>query len=205
MSFQGSRKQFVNNYGPFIHYITKNTGILPGTLTAQAILESSGSYNGSWLVGGSGLSRKANNFFGIKAGPAWNGPTINMKTGEQKKSGEKYSVYSDFRVYPTVEDSIKDYVNFLKVNPRYKNVFFLPTVLDQAKALKAAGYATAKNYAPTVNSVFNSIANELEAAKNVPYKPNDNKKKPFLFIIPLLVVIGGLYYADKKGYFNFKL
>lgn len=203
--FVGSRKEFIKTYGPFIHYITKDTGILPGTLAAQAILESSGKYNGVWSVGGSGLSRKANNFFGIKAGPNWNGPTINMTTGEQTKSGAKYNVKSDFRVYNSVEDSIRDYVRFLKVNPRYAQVFNKKNVLDQANALKAAGYATAKNYAATVYGVYRSIADELEQSKGTPYAQEPGPKKFLTILIPLITVVGGLYYAHKKGYLNFKL
>lgn len=204
MDFVGSRKEFVKKYGPFIHYITKGTGILPGTLIAQAILESSGKYNGVWAVGGSGLSREANNFFGIKAGSAWNGPTIDKTTGEQTPKGQKYNVVSAFRSYPSVEDSIIDYVKFLKVNPRYKNVFFQPTVLKQATELKKAGYATANNYANTVNSVYNSVKNEIEAAKNVPYSPGNDKPGLIKYIIPMFLIIGSLYYAQKKGYLDFK-
>lgn len=203
--FLGSRTDFVKKYGPFIHYITKDTGILPGTLTAQAILESSGKYNGVWYVGGSGLSRQANNFFGIKAGAAWKGKTINMTTGEQTPSGQNYNVVSDFRAYNSVEDSIQDYVNFLKVNPRYKNIFYKPTVLTQAQALKLAGYATAVNYADTVNSVYYSIATILNETKNIPYIDLEKKKKPLKILIPLFIVLGGLYYANKKGYLKFKL
>jgi len=200
-NFTGSRKEFINTYGPFIHYITKGTGILAGTLAAQAILESSGNYNGVWSVGGSGLSRKANNFFGIKKGSNWNGPTINMQTGEQTPAGSTYSINSDFRVYTSVEDSIKDYVDLLTKSNRYKPVLYKSTVLDQAKALKAAGYATAVNYAQVVNSVYNSIANDLEYQKQFKYKPNKNKL--FKVAVPLLIVIGSLYIAEKKGYLRF--
>jgi flagellum-specific peptidoglycan hydrolase FlgJ len=68
MSWTGSRSQFINEYGPYIFKVTKETGILPGTLIAQAFLESST----RGIVGGSQLSREANNFFGIKCGPKWN-------------------------------------------------------------------------------------------------------------------------------------
>lgn len=200
-SFIGSRTEFINTYGPFIHYITKGTGILAGTLAAQAILESSGNYNGVWSVGGSGLSRKSNNFFGIKKGSNWNGPTINMKTGEQTPAGSTYSINSDFRVYKSVEDSIIDYVKLLKTSNRYKKALYQPTVLKQAQELKAAGYATAVNYPQVVDSVYQSIANNLEYQKQFRYIPNKNKL--FKIAVPLLIIVGGLYIAEKKGYLRF--
>ena len=61
--FVGTRKEFIETYGAFIHKITAGTGILPGTLIAQAFLESSA--NGK--VGGSKLSREANNFLVLNA------------------------------------------------------------------------------------------------------------------------------------------
>jgi len=177
--FIGNRIEFVKKYAPFIYEVTKGTGILAGTLAAQAILESSGKYNGQWYVGGSGLSRKANNFFGIKCSSGWKGKKFNAQTGEYTASGSPYTTTSCFRAYDSVEDSMKDYVNFLLKNPRYKNagVFNAKTVKQQALALKKAGYATAPNYASTVNDVYLSIASYLEAEK----KKRINVKKVFAF------------------------
>lgn len=160
-TFIGTRKQFVEKYEPFINSVVKGSGLFPGTMIAQAIIESSGSYNNKWSVGGSGLSRHANNFFGIKCSPGWKGRTYNANTGEYTPTGTYYVQQNAcFRAYNSVEDSIKDHLNFLQVNSRYaKNgVFKAKTIYDQAKALKAAGYATAPNYANTILSVYNEIA-----------------------------------------------
>lgn len=200
-SFVGSRKEFINTYGPFIHYITKGTGILAGTLAAQAILESSQKINGVSYVGGSGLSKKANNFFGIKKGSSWNGPTINMKTGEQRPSGSKYSQYDDFRVYKSVQDSMIDYIKLLTSLDRYKNALYQPTVLKQAQGLKAGGYATGLHYPELVDGVYKGIAKDLEYQKQFRYIPNKNKL--FKIAVPLLLIGGGLYIAEKKGYLRF--
>jgi len=156
-----TREEFTRKYSPFISKLVKGTGILVGTVIAQAILESSGNYytDGKWRVGGSKLSQKANNYFGIKC-HNWKGKVYNIDTGEYTKSGEKYiSRGSCFRAYDNVEDSIRDYVKFLKSNPRYAKagVFQADTVAQQATALKAAGYATAPNYAGTVNSVYEGV------------------------------------------------
>lgn len=166
-SFIGSRKDFINKYGAYINQVCEGTGLLPGTMAAQAIIESSGKYNGVWYVGGSGLSRKANNFFGIKCGTGWKGKTFNAETGEYTSSGDYYTTNACFRAYDSVEDSIKDHLKFLQVNKRYTNagVFKAKTVKEQAEALKRAGYATAPNYAATIVSVYNDIAPYLKDAK----------------------------------------
>jgi len=84
--FIGTRKEFIEKYGAFIHKVTAGTGILPGTLIAQAFLESSR----DGKVGGSGLSKQANNFFGIKCGPNWSGQTYYSKTREYSRSKGYY-------------------------------------------------------------------------------------------------------------------
>ena len=162
--FVGSRKEFIEKYGAFIHKVTAGTGILPGTLIAQAFLESSG--NGK--VGGSTLSREANNFFGIKCGPNWSGDTYDIKTKEYNNN-TPYYVTACFRKYQTVEDSIKDYVNFLQVNDRYKNagVFEAKTVKAQAEALKRAGYATAPGYAQLVFDIYKPYATLIDDQKTL--------------------------------------
>ena len=159
-TFIGTRKQFVEKYEPFINTVVKNSGLFPGTMIAQAIIESSGKYNGVWSVGGSGLSRKANNFFGIKCSPGWKGKTFNANTGEYSPGGQYYVQQNAcFRKYDNVEESILDHLKFLQTNSRYsKNgVFNAKNISEQATALKKAGYATAPNYASTIVKVYNEI------------------------------------------------
>lgn len=179
--FTGTRKEFINKYGAFIHKVTAGTGILPGTLIAQAFLESSA--NGK--VGGSQLSREANNFFGIKCGPNWSGGKYYINTKEYGQNGPYY-VKACFRKYKSVEDSIKDYVNFLKVNNRYSEagVFKAKTVKEQAEALKRAGYATAPSYAQLVYDVYKPYATLIDAQKTLMAK-FDLKK---LFGVTLLAI-----------------
>jgi N-acetylmuramoyl-L-alanine amidase len=164
MSWTGSRSQFINEFGPYIFKVTKGTGILPGTLIAQAFLESSS----RGIVGGSTLSKEANNFFGIKCGLAWTGEKYYINTREFL-NGKDVTVKACFRKYATVKDSIKDYVNFLQANKRYANagVFIAKTVKDQAEALKAAGYATAPGYAKLVNDVYKPYADLIESKRNM--------------------------------------
>ena len=194
MEFVGTRAQFVEKYGNFIHKICEGTGLLPGTMVAQAIIESASKYNGKWQVGGSKLSREANNFFGIKC-HSWKGDKYYIGTPEYDKSGKPYfQKNACFRKYNSVEDSIKDHLNFLKTNKTYTKagVFNAKTVKDQAIALKKAGYATAPNYANTILSVYNDIAPLLEATKK---KSNVGISK---YIPLILVLIGGYVYLNKQ-------
>jgi flagellum-specific peptidoglycan hydrolase FlgJ len=155
-----TREEFVEKYGGFIAKTVKGTGILQGTLISQAIIESQGKMpDGNWRVGASKLARNSNNYFGIKC-HNWSGKTYNIDTGEYDSSGNKYIDKSAcFRAYDSVEDSIKDYIKFLKSNPRYERagVFNAKTVKEQADALKSAGYATAPDYSNKIQSVYNGI------------------------------------------------
>ena len=192
-----TRDEFVKKYGSFIHKSVEGTGILAGTLIAQAILESSGKdLNGDWKVGGSKLSREALNLFGIKTSKAWKGKTYNINTGEVVK-GQKVVVNADFRAYDSYEDSIRDYIKFLKENPRYSNVFKAKTVNQQAKELKKAGYATNPDYADTVTQVYNSVKDLVDEG----YVKIEKKKKSNKVLISLIILatlIGGFYYFKKN-------
>lgn len=122
-------------------------GLFPSVLIAQAILES------GW--GKSTLASKYNNLFGIKVSAGWSGPGVNLKTNEIF-DGVETTVTSAFRVYDNWKQSIADRNKFLRENPRYTKagVFTATDPLEQIKALKQAGYATAENY---VDSLLNIV------------------------------------------------
>lgn len=100
-------------------------------ILAQACLESG---NGT-----SRLAVKGNNHFGIKC-HKWNGKRIYHN---DDRRGEC------FRKYATAEESFKDHSVFLSTGPRYNSLFSLKITDYKAWAygLKAAGYATDRNYA----------------------------------------------------------
>lgn len=107
---------------------------VPASITiAQGILESG--------AGKSGLTRNANNHFGIKAFGGWKGPIYQAWDDEPNKS--------KFRVYATAAESFRDHSLFLKNNSRYRSLF-QKSVYDYrgwAIGLQKAGYATAQTYA----------------------------------------------------------
>lgn len=118
----------------------KDSNILPSVAIAQALLESAS--------GTSRLATSANNLFGIKANPSWEGLTVLMNTAEVV-NGKTSFVKAAFRKYSGYDAAIKDYVHFLQVNKRYERagVFKAGNYTDQAAALQKAGFATDPHYA----------------------------------------------------------
>jgi mannosyl-glycoprotein endo-beta-N-acetylglucosaminidase/stage II sporulation protein P len=153
-----NRIDWIKKYGPDAVAAAKDTNIFPSVMLSQAILESSGKVNGVYEPGQSLLSKNANNYFGIKASAGWVGPVISLKTGEFI-NGQYVTVTGVFRKYNTIKDSFTDYINFLKVNPRYAaaGVFSATTAQQQADALQRAGYATDPLYASKIKSIIQSI------------------------------------------------
>ena len=99
---------------------------------AQGILESD--------CGNSLLSMKSNNHFGIKCKRNWTGDKVYH---DDDAKGEC------FRSYPSVEASYRDHAEFLDSQPRYDSLFAYSSddYKSWARGLKAAGYATAPDYA----------------------------------------------------------
>lgn len=118
---------------------------VPSSITlAQAAIES------GW--GGSGLTLRANNFFGIKdqLNDEWKGDFTEVSTREEKPDGTSYYVISKFRKYKTPEDSFEDHAKFLVANKRYKSLFVNSNYKDWANGLQKAGYATANQYGASI-------------------------------------------------------
>lgn len=106
-------------------------GIPASIKLAQALLESGN--------GNSALARDANNHFGIKSTPSWQGRTI-LKADDRPDDR--------FRVYKTAEESYRDHSEFL-LRKRYAPLFELDRddYKAWARGLKKAGYATNPRYA----------------------------------------------------------
>lgn len=106
---------------------------IPACITlAQGLLESGN--------GGSELTVKANNHFGIKCKNSWTGPRVYHDDDEKGEC---------FRKYRSAEASYADHSQFLTGSPRYASLFKLD-ITDYkgwARGLKAAGYATNPRYA----------------------------------------------------------
>jgi flagellum-specific peptidoglycan hydrolase FlgJ len=151
-----SGQNFVNQYKDAVIKSTKNTGLFPSVKMAQMIIESG--------YGKSANARLANNFFGIKKGVGWNGPTIWLNTPRDANPR------SEFRKYPNAAASIKDHSNFLIVNKRYTKagVFNARTPEEQIKALVRGKYAESGNYFNALMALINQYdLKELDRAQNI--------------------------------------
>lgn len=148
------RKDWIRKYYPIAAKVTAGTGIFPETMLAMAVVESQGKgSDGNWYPGLGLVARTANNYFGIKDSSAWKGATIDLPTpGDADK-------ISKFRKYNSVSDSIADFINFLKVNPRYTKagVFSAASYPEQIIAIARAGYAENPNYSSVITSVANKV------------------------------------------------
>jgi stage II sporulation protein P len=134
-----TQQQFFKSVSAQAIVTHKRSGVFASITLAQAMLESG--------TGSSGLTRKANNLFGIKAF-AWTGKTVQMMTTEYLQ-GMDVSILAPFRAYDNWNESIDDHTNFLMQNSTYteNGVFTSKTYQEQAQALQNAGYATDPNYA----------------------------------------------------------
>lgn len=114
--------------------------LLPSTVIAQAILES------DW--GRSELATKANNHFGIKDKPEWEGDIVIKGTWEVI-DGSDTTVEAAFRSYDSLEESVKDHGAFLTTGWResHYNVKGVKNYREAIYNIASGGYATDPNYA----------------------------------------------------------
>lgn len=130
----------------------------PKALLAQAAVETGwGKYVIQQNDGNS-----SHNLFGIKADPRWEGKKAVVDTIEYvNQIPEKQQ--ASFRSYSDFADSLSDYVDFIKSNPRYSEAIEkTENAANYFKSLQEAGYATDPSYADKVMSVYNgSLLNEL--------------------------------------------
>lgn len=132
-------QKYIENYKDIAISEMHRTGVPASIKLAQGMLES------SW--GESGLSKHANNHFGIKCGNSWTGPT-HYVYDDDYKNGEK--IKSCFRAFSSAHESYIAHSEFLS-NPkkeRYALLFYFPPndYKSWAYGLKDAGYATDPKY-----------------------------------------------------------
>ncbi|MBO5234850.1 MAG: glucosaminidase domain-containing protein [Alistipes sp.] len=129
---QMTREEYIEKYKNIAIAHMQYYGIPASITMAQGILESNS--------GNSQLSRSSNNHFGIKCKKNWTGEKVYHDDDEKGEC---------FRKYPSVEESYLDHAEFLDKSPRYDSLFVYSSTdyRSWARGLKAAGYATAPDYA----------------------------------------------------------
>ena len=132
-----AKQAFFEKYAPMAMEQQQKYGIPASVTLAQMYIESAG--------GKSRLAVEGNNYFGIKCPPGW------------VESGKPYSLHNDdkpnekFCNYASVRDSVIHHSQFL-MQSRYSRCRQLASddYAGWANGLQKAGYATAKNYASTI-------------------------------------------------------
>ena len=144
-----SSREFVDRVWPAAVEASRQTGIPPKFMVAQAALET------GW---GKSEPRRADgkpsfNIFGINAGPDWKGPVAESTTIEFV-NGVAQKQVKRFRAYESYEESMKDYANLLSNSPRYANVVGTQDAAQFARGLQRAGYATDPMYASKLERII---------------------------------------------------
>lgn len=144
--------EFIQKLMPAAKQAAQKLGLEPLALLAQAALETGWGQRTFKTAEGN----NSFNFFGIKAHNSWQGDVAVVDTLEYRQ-GVAQKEKAKFRAYESPEQSLGDYVDFIKSNPRYQQAV---AMADNPKAyfqqLQAAGYATDPNYAQKILAVFNS-------------------------------------------------
>jgi peptidoglycan hydrolase FlgJ len=152
--------QFAQSLWPEAQQAARQLGVSPVSLVAQAALETNWGRSMPRTAGGS----SSNNLFGIKAGTAWSGSSV-QSTTQEYDSGTATAVKAQFRSYGTPSQCFQDYVSLLQSNPRYAGA--IGTGADTqafATALQSGGYATDPAYASKLGAVANTLTRTLTQA-----------------------------------------
>ena len=140
-------QDFVDKLMPYAVKATEGSGMNPLVLLSQAALET-----------GWGEHVKGNNFYGIKAGGSWRGETEDFATHEFL-GGKSVSILDTFRAYPSVLESMQDYVSLIQNNERYHKAAKISWDPERYfEEIQKAGYATDPNYASKLTQISRKIA-----------------------------------------------
>ncbi len=147
----GSTRDFVNRLWPHAADASRTTGIPAHFIVGHAALESG--WGNREIKGADGAA--SHNLFGIKAGRAWSGRTVDIVTTEYV-NGAPQKVVDRFRAYDSYAEAFRDYANLIRGNPRYAGVIEGAHDAESfARGLQQAGYATDPQYADKLTRVIN--------------------------------------------------
>lgn len=134
-----TKEEYIDRYKDIAIDHMERYGIPASITLAQGILESDS--------GNSNLARRSNNHFGIKCKSNWKGDRVYHTDDAPDEC---------FRKYDSVEESYKDHAEFLDQSPRYDSLFAYSSsdYRSWARGLKAAGYATAPDYAQRLTKII---------------------------------------------------
>ncbi|MGF1548218.1 MAG: flagellar assembly peptidoglycan hydrolase FlgJ [Thiotrichales bacterium] len=154
-----SPEEFIARIRPAAEAAARKIGVPSEAILAVAAHETGWGKH----VAGRGDGRSSFNLFGIKATPDWQQPRVFANTFEFE-GGVMERRREPFRVYHSPSESVIDFANFLKQNPRYgKALENGDNATRFIQELHKAGYATDPNYATKVNSVMERVRKMTQA------------------------------------------
>ncbi|MBU8609423.1 phage tail protein [Bacillus sp. FSL W8-0645] len=157
---------FIKKLAPGAQKVYKKYNVLASLVIAQGCLESG--------FGTSGLSKQANNLFGVKG--TYNGKYVLMWTSEQDKKGNVTRIQAKFRKYPSYAESLADLGSLYTRLSRYKAVVGEKDYKKATTAVFKAGYATDIHYPSKLNSIiekYNLTKYDGEIVPDVPDVPEE--------------------------------
>ena len=162
-------QEFLRALWPHAEHAARELGVAPEALLAQAALETGW---GRHMVPGP-EGQPSYNLFGIKADPRWEGQLAHTSTLEFK-DGVALKTRAAFRAYDSFTESFRDYVAFLKDNPRYQRALAAASDPESfVEELQRAGYATDPRYAAKLKNILGGeelavVRAELKGASSRP-------------------------------------
>lgn len=156
------QEEYIERFSGIAVSEMKRTGVPASITLAQGLIESG--------AGRSSLATDAHNHFGIKCHRDWKGRKV---FHDDDAKGEC------FRAYDNDEQSFRDHSDFLRYYDRYKSLFSIRQgdYKSWAYGLKAAGYATAPNYATVLISYIEKYnLNRFDSAVEASAMPENPLK-----------------------------
>jgi hypothetical protein len=146
MLLDTDKQKFVDDIAKYVPKYAGSYGIsVHSPIIAQAILES------GW--GKSRLATDYHNYFGMKCGTKWTGPSVNMTTQEEYTAGTLATIKDNFRVYDNMENGVKGYFEFIQLS-RYENLKRIVNPQKYIETIKNDGYATSSTYVDSLMQII---------------------------------------------------
>lgn len=139
----GDKQAFIDSIMPKALEASKQTGLDPRLIVAQAAHES-----------GWGQHAPGNNLFGIKSHGEPGGNTL---ATTEVVDGQPVRTSDSFRSYADPASSVQGYVDFVTSNPRYQPMLNAQGLEAQVAALGKSGYATDPKYGSKILQIAKSI------------------------------------------------
>jgi len=150
-------KDFVTALSEPAKKVQQQLGVPFEVVIAQAALETG--WGQKIIKTANGES--SNNLFNIKADRRWDGEKASKDTLEFD-NGRMLKKHEPFRVYQNIDESISDYISFLRSGERYQDALNNSDNVEHfLHGLQKAGYATDPNYANKILGTLKKVTQLL--------------------------------------------